>query len=102
MENENFLPVQDERVLELIRDSLLRCRASGVPEFVQALPEVSQEAKKICREHVSGHTILIRESSPEYFTKLTEVLEAHGALLMYVAANLDVYARYGNQGSKMS
>ncbi len=46
MENENFLPVQDERVLELIRDSLLRCRASGVPEFVQALPEVSQEAKK--------------------------------------------------------
>ena len=100
MENENFLPVQDERVLELIRDSLLRCRASGVPEFVQALPEVSQEAKKICREHVSGHTILIRESSPEYFTKLTEVLEAHGALLMYVAANLDVYARYGNQELK--
>lgn len=95
-----FFPEQDERVLALIRDSQLRCRAAGVPEHVQALPEVSQEAKEICRDHVSGHTILIRESSPEYFTKLTEVLEAHGALLMYVAANLDIYARYGSQELK--
>lgn len=100
VERENFFPVQDERVLALIRDSHLRCRATGVPEYTQALPEVSQEAKEVCRKHVSGHTILIRESSPEYFTNLTNALETHGALLMYVAPNLDVYARYGSQELK--
>lgn len=93
-------PKQDPAYLALIQNSLIRCKSEKRINYKNSLPEVSAEAKAACRSHVSGHTILIRESSPQYYVRLTEVLASHDALLMYVAENMDVYARYGNQALK--
>lgn len=100
MKEKIFFPEQEQAVLGLIQNSLYRCEHSGIPSWERALPEVSAQAKEECVKHVSGHTLLIRESSPVYYARLTEALDLNEALLMYVASNMDVYARYGNKKLK--
>lgn len=100
MNSEGIFPKQDSATTNLISKSLQHCESAGVINYRDTLPEISHEQKAACRRHVSGHTILIRESSPGYYGALTEVLASHDALLMYVASNLDVYARYGSQKLK--
>lgn len=96
----DFYLEQDANVMNMIRSSLYRCERTGIVDADAPLPEVSAENKEKCKVHISGHTILIRESTPQYYDRLTETLDAHGSLLMYVSPNLDVYARYGNRELK--
>lgn len=100
MAETGFVIKQDSALEGMIESSLFRCRHSGLSDFETTLPPVTPEAKARSRRHVSGHTMLIRESSPEYYTQLTASLAAHNACLMYVAPNGDVYGRYGNQELK--
>lgn len=87
---------QDSAIEGMIESSLFRCLHSGLPEFESALPQVTQEAKIRSKGHVSGQTMLIRESSPGYYKQLTASLSAHNACLLYVAPNFDIYGRFGN------
>lgn len=100
MYKENFYLEQDASVMKLLQRSLERSPQLNLPELGERLPEISKEAKEKSREHVSGHTILIRESSPEYYRCLTDVLTANRALLFYAAPNLDLFGRYGDPGLK--
>lgn len=88
---------QDHTVMQLIRQSNQHCELSGMVDRDSKLPQISKAKRDECKKHVSGQTMLIRESSPEYYRRLTESLEAHQALLLYVAENMDVYGKYGNR-----
>ena len=96
MYDPHFYLSQDPSVMAMISSSLYRCEQAGIPEYADTLPPVSRAYQETCRRHVSGHTLLIRESSPEYYQRLTEVLSAHRALLIYVSPNFDLYGRYGS------
>ena len=91
-----FYLSQDPDIMSMIESSLFRCEKASVPRYTETLPAVTREKQTESRQHVSGHTLLIRESSPKYYRQLTEVLDAHKALLIYVAPNFDLYGRYGN------
>lgn len=100
MINESFTVYQSALEKSTIQASLYRSVHAGIPWFSDKLPEVSEERKIDCQKHISGHTMLIRESAPDYYERLTEVLAANKAVLMYVAPNFDVYGRFGNQELK--
>ena len=73
---------------------------SGIPKFCDKLPEVSEKSKNDCQKHISGHTLLIRESAPDYYERLTDILAANKSVLMYVSPNFDIYGRFGDQGAE--
>lgn len=101
MKNDSFYKQQIPETLSVISASIYHCESNlMLNTFSERLPEVSKEAKISCRSHISGHTILIRDSAPLYYTRLTEALSAHKAVLFYVAPNFDVYGTYGNQELK--
>ncbi|NCB24246.1 MAG: AAA family ATPase [Bacteroidia bacterium] len=91
---------QADAVNNMIEGSLFRCGAEFETDFPEELPPVSPEGIERSKQHIIGHTKLIRESAPEYYRQLTEVLNTHNAVLCYVAYNFDVYARYGDQQLK--
>lgn len=94
---DNFIPVaQDPVVVSIIESSLFRCEHAGTPHYADGFPTVSLADKESSRRHISGHTLLIRESSAEYYKQLTAALYVHNACLFYVAPNFDVYGREGN------
>lgn len=97
MKYDSFYKQQTPEILSIISASIFRCESNTkLGTFKEKLPDVSREAKISCRSHISGHTILIRDSAPLYYTRLTEALSAHKAVLFYVAPNFDVYGTYGN------
>lgn len=97
MKIDSFYKQQTPQTLSIISASIYRCESDPkLASFDEKLPEVSREAKIACRSHISGHTILIRDSASLYYTRLTEALTAHKAVLFYVAPNFDVYGTYGN------
>lgn len=84
----------------MIEGSLYRCRKEGIKSDVSKLPAVSEADILRCKGHVSGHIHLMRNSSPDYYQQLTEVLSANKSVLLYLYENFDVFGRYGNQELK--
>lgn len=82
---------------DIVQSSLFRSEHSSLPAYPDKLPAVSSSMKERCRSHITGHTLLIRESSSQYYDALTRTLSAHHAALFYIAPNFDVYGSYGNR-----
>lgn len=95
MENTN-----EPSSFDIVQSSLFRSVHSSLPDYIDKLPHVTSQMKSRCTEHITGHTLLIRESSSQYYEALTETLEAHRAVLFYIAPNFDVYGSYGNDQLK--
>lgn len=100
MQGEIFKIEQDASTLKLIESSLYRCSQMCLPAFSMELPKVSEEAKAKSLKHITGHTMLIRESQPRYYQALSQALTSQRACLYFVAPNFDVYGRIGSEELK--
>lgn len=100
MIDESFTVSQSSSEKNAIQISLYHSAHSGIPKFCDKLPEVSEKSKNDCQKHISGHTLLIRESAPDYYERLTDILAANKSVLMYVSPNFDIYGRFGDQELK--
>lgn len=89
--------IQDENNLKLIDSSLYRCKMIGLPAYDDALPQVTDEMKLISKSNITGQTLLIRDSQPQYYNGLSTALTAHDACLFFVAADFYIYGRLGNE-----
>ena len=99
--NRNFSFVnQDDAIQNMIASSLYRCGKSALDANITTLPAVSDADVERSKQHVTGHIRLMRKSTPEYYSRLTGVLEENDSCLFYLYKNFDVFGRYGNQKLK--
>ena len=95
-----FIPEQKPELLNMIKKSHERCKASGLAADADRLPEITKEMQKQCAAHVSDFTRTVYKFSMLYYERLTVALESAKSVIYYIADNYDVCGRYGNQKLK--
>lgn len=97
--NTDFL-IREKEYLSMLESSRYMCERNGLDMHMQALPEVTEDDRERCKNHVTGHIRLMRKSTPEYYQAVADTLAANNSVLLYLYENFDVFGRYGDKKLK--